>query len=240
MLTIPFLRPLYEFIYPPTCAACDSHLSETETTICAPCWTSLRDVSPADELFLEMESRLTAGGNLAGLVSAFHFEKEGTLQALIHELKYNETTSVGIALGEKLGKNIRVFLGDAAIAGVIPVPLYRARRRERGYNQSEFIAKGIRRSTGLSVFPALLKRAKNTSTQTKLNLDERQVNVSKAFELNKRFVRIVAGSSFLIVDDVITTGATIQECAHVLKEHGAANVYAASVALADHSVVGLI
>lgn len=240
LFSLPLVRSLYEFIYPPTCLSCEAHLVELDTKICGTCWSSIRQISTNDELFIEMKSRLTAGGNLAGLVSAFHFEKEGTLQALIHELKYNEMTSVGVELGKKLGENLRAFLGDVEIAAIIPVALHPGKKRERGYNQAEFITEGMRRVTNLQVFPSLLKRKKNTRTQTKLNLEERQANMSDAFELNRRFVSLVEASSFVLVDDVITTGATIQECAHVLKKHGAANVYAASVALADHAVVGLI
>ncbi|MEO8167427.1 MAG: phosphoribosyltransferase family protein [bacterium] len=187
-----------------------------------------------------MNSRLTLGGNISGLVSACHFEKEGTLQALIHQLKYSEMTGIGIELGKKLGENLRPFLGDVLLTAIIPVALHPAKKRERGYNQAEFIAQGMHKVTRIPVLPSLLKRNKNTRTQTKLNLEERQANVSEAFGIPRRHLSLIKGSSFVLVDDVITTGATIQECAQVLKSHGAKDVYAASVALADHAIVGLI
>jgi predicted amidophosphoribosyltransferase len=90
-------------------------------------------------------------------------------------------------------------------------------------------------ATGLKVFPHLLKRTRHTQTQTKLNAHERKENVADAFALNGRFDSMVSGASFLIVDDIITTGATIDECAGVLKAHGAENVFAASVAVPDHA-----
>ena len=240
LLSSPLVRSLYELVYPPVCLNCEAYFAGHGTKICSVCWSSIRSISTTDELFVEMKSRLTVGGNLSGLVSAFHFEKEGTLQLLIHELKYNEMTGVGVELGKKLGGNLRAFLGDIELAGIIPVALHPAKKRERGYNQAEFVAEGIQKVTGLPVLPSLMKRKKNTRTQTKLNLEERQENVSEAFEVNRRHLPRIKGSSFILVDDVITTGATIQECAHVLKKNGAANVYAASVALADHAVVGLI
>ncbi len=240
LLSSPLVRSLYALVYPPTCLSCEAHLDGHETKICGTCWSSIRPISITDELYVEMKNRITAGSNLSGLVSAFHFEKEGTLQALIHELKYNEMTSIGVELGKKVGGNLRAFLGDIELTAIVPVALHPAKKRERGYNQAEFIAEGMRRVSGLLVLPSLLKRKKNTRTQTKLNLEEREANMSEAFEVNGRFLSRVKGSSFVLVDDVITTGATIQECATALKKHGAANVYAASVALADHAVVGLI
>jgi len=233
--TISLLRPLYQFIYPPTCLACEAHLNDDERKICNKCWSSVRRLSRADSLYQEKLGELTSGGYISGLASVFHFEKDGTLQNVVHQLKYNGMTSIGVELGKLVGESLYPMLGDEAITGVVPVPLYPAKERERGYNQSEFIAKGVNNVTGLKVFPHLLKRTRHTKTQTKLNAQERKENVAEAFELNSHHSSLISHSSFLIVDDIITTGATIDECAKVLKEHGAEKIFAASIAVPDHA-----
>ena len=235
---LAILRPLYQFIYPPACLSCDNSLADDEHKVCQRCWSSIRRISLEDELYKEMSNRLTAGGDISGLASVFHFEKGGTLQSLIHHLKYNEMTAIGMEFGKRVGEKIMLTTGNAGIRGVIPVPLHPTKKRERGYNQSDFIAEGVRRVTGAKVFPSLLRRKKNTVTQTKLNIEERKENMTGAFIVNTHFRSAIANCSFILVDDVITTGATILECARVLKHHGAANIFAASIALADHAADG--
>lgn len=232
---ISFLRPLYEFVYPPTCLVCENHLDENERTVCSACWSTIRRLSAEDELYRDKLGELKSRGNIDGLASVVVFEKEGTLQTLVHHLKYDDMPSIGIELGQLVGAAIHPMIGEVPFAGVIPVPLHRVKERERGYNQSEFICKGIANVTGLKVFPHLLIRTRHTQTQTKLNAQERKENVAAAFALNSRCRSLVRGSPFLIVDDIITTGATIDECARVLKENGAQKVYAASVAVPDHA-----
>jgi ComF family protein len=185
-----------------------------------------------------MRDRLRASGVIDDLASAFYFEKEGTLQALIHQLKYDEMTVIGVEFGKHVAVAMARLLEKIPDADVVPVPLHSVKQRERGYNQSYYIAQGVQIVTGLSVLPHLLRRAKNTPSQTHLNRDERWANVQDAFEIARG--KMVRSSSYILIDDVITTGATIQACAHVLKEHGARRVYAASIALATYAADSVV
>ena len=232
---ISILRPLYHFIYPPACFACEKTLDDDEHRICTDCLSTMHRLSVGDALYLEKRAELTARGNISGLASVFHFEKDGTLQDLIHHLKYSEMTAIGVELGKELGNVLSPMLGAVSITGIVPVPLHPLKLRERGYNQSEYICRGIRATTGLPVVPNLLMRVRHTRTQTRLNTQERMENVAKAFELNSRFASLVPGSTFLIVDDIITTGATSNECARVLKHHGAEKIFSGSIAVPDHT-----
>lgn len=184
-----------------------------------------------------MFERLTAGESrhTSDLLSLYYFEKEGTLQSIIHQLKYDGMTTLGVELGRKLGEKLRERAA-VGIDGVIPVPLHSTKLRERGYNQSEYIARGIREVTGIPVYSSLLQRHKYTTSQTQLNATERKENVGDAFSVNKRYLVDIHGKTFLIVDDVITTGATIEACAEVLMKNGAAKAFAGSVALAEHAI----
>jgi len=125
-------------------------------------------------------------------------------------------------------------VGDEKLSmadAVAPVPLHPARRRERGYNQSELIAGHVGRVLGLVHLPDLLMRVRQTQTQTSFDADGRMRNVRDAFRLGEA-AHAVDGKRVLLIDDVITTGATIKECARTLKAGGASKVYAASAAIA--------
>ena len=237
---LPFLkstlRPLVEFIYPPTCFACETFIKNGESRVCPSCWSTIKPVTSNDLLYQEMSHRLTEGRHISHLLSLFHFEKDGTLQSILHQLKYNGSTSLGVELGRRLGEKLRIEFPDHSIDGIVPVPLHSTKLRERGYNQSEHIAKGIREMTGIPVLPSLLRRHKYTTTQTQLSATERKENVGDAFSVNKRYLLDLEGKTFLIVDDVITTGATIEACAEVLMGSGARSIVAGSVGIADHSV----
>jgi len=225
-----FLRPFYEFIFPPVCLICETPMERTGSKVCATCWNSLRSVTPADPIYQLAHERLTVHGDLDGVASLWHFEKEGTLQSIVHLLKYESMTGLGVEMGRALGEKLLTEGVAGKYDAVIPVPLHRAKYRERGYNQSDFIGEGIQEVTGLSLLQSFLHRTRFTQSQTALDAVERKTNVRGAFSLAKGVE--VRGRSFILVDDVITTGATIEACAVVLRENGAQNVFAASAALA--------
>lgn len=235
-------RPITEFIYPPTCFICESLMDGGENRVCTACWSSIRSVNQDDLLFREMHARLTSDStsHVSDLISLYHFEKDGALQSIIHQLKYDGMTSLGHELGRKLGEKLMTEFPRPAIDGIVPVPLHATKLRERGYNQSNYIAMGIRERSEVPVFTSLLQRHKYTTSQTQLSAQERKENVGDAFELNKRYLLNLTGKTFLIVDDVITTGATIEACAQALMNKGASKVIACSVALADHSAHPLL
>jgi ComF family protein len=177
-----------------------------------------------------LQQRLIEKGSVDRIFSLYYFEEQGILQPIIHSLKYNGFTSLGIELGKKVGKTIGSEIPQPHYDCVIPIPLHRSKQRERGYNQSEYIARGI--SDVLKIHSVELdgvKRVRPTGSQTHLTIDERKTNMENAFRAVEP-VRL-KGKHVLLVDDVITTGATIGECARVVKEAGAASVAVASVAL---------
>jgi len=114
---------------------------------------------------------------------------------------------------------------------IIPVPLHKVKERERGYNQSFYIAKGISENNNLIIDKTSLQRVYYTTTQTKLNLLQRKSNIKNAFLVKDN--NNIANKNILLVDDVVTTGSTINECARVLLENGAQKVYVSSIAIAD-------
>jgi ComF family protein len=190
-------------------------------------------LSPDDPLYRKTAGRLAEEGSLSGFVACFAFEKDGALQTLIHQLKYGGMTAIGVELGRVLARRIPDLLGSLDGAGIVPVPLHRARLRERGYNQSDEISRGVSGVTGFPVYRNLLRRVHNTTSQTTLSLEERRLNVAGAFVISRPALSHVRQRTFLIVDDVVTTGSTICECSKALLEACADRTIACSIALAS-------
>jgi ComF family protein len=150
---------------------------------------------------------------------------------LIHSLKYKGFRSIGRELGAKLGVEIQRREITADI--IIPVPLYRPRKRERGYNQAEVIAEGVSKQTGVQQNSKCVYRTRDTKTQTNLNIQERNANVEDAFAVEMQFKRYLSEKSAIVIDDVMTTGATMGAVCEALKSSGVKKIIAASIALAE-------
>ena len=142
---------------------------------------------------------------------------------LIYGLKYTGIYQIGLELGYLLGKQIKSNRYDI----ISPVPIHSARKRERGFNQSEAIVEGIIKVKDIHFEKSLLKRKKYTQTQTMLSAEERKRNVSKVFSINDKID--INNKRILLVDDVLTTGSTLNNCATELLKNGARRVDAAVV-----------
>ncbi len=221
-----------DFLFPPLCASCETPLDSRGSVFCSACTGSIRTLSDNDELLRGTRLRLTSGGNVSGLISAFVLDEHGPLESAIHRLKYQHSPAVGVECGVRLGERIACQVDSAERWIVIPVPLHRVKLRERGYNQAQSICDGIVAIVPFEVLPHALVRNRYTRSQTTLRRDERQDNVHGAFSVNRRFLSEVRDTSILVVDDVITTGATINACAAALRASGARHVIACSIALA--------
>ncbi|MFA8451416.1 MAG: ComF family protein [Bacteroidales bacterium] len=130
------------------------------------------------------------------------------MQSVIHDLKYRGNKQLAFEMGVLLGKKILEHNCDLPDV-IIPIPLHKKRKRQRGYNQAGIIAKGISSVIGVDVEENLLIRSNYTNTQTKKTREERKRNLRNAFSLNERLISRYNGNHFMIVDDVFTTGATI-------------------------------
>jgi len=220
-----------DFVYPPFCVSCDALLGDGAKHICWKCWHSLPRINRTHPLFRSTLVKLLDRATVSDLISVFVFEKNGAFQDLAHVLKYEGFQSIGLRLGRELGKSM--MQNGLQADALVPVPLHRAKQRERGFNQSELIARGAAAITGLPVRTDWLVRTRNTASQTQLSLEKRERNVRGAFVLSEKGRSEVEGKIVVIADDVITTGSTIVSCAEQLRLSGAARVIAASIALAE-------
>jgi ComF family protein len=226
------LYPFYDFVFSPSCFHCGGRLPWGERFLCRQCWNAIPEIASRDVLLRETRQKLASDSCIVDVVSLFRFEKEGELQSLLHELKYGGKRDVGLLIGRHLGEKIKKMVSMESVLGCVPVPLHSAKLRERGYNQSELLCQGIGDASGLPVLRSLIRRVRHTKSQTNLNATERRSNVHGAFAPVSRHRIRLDRKTVLLVDDVITTGATIRECASVLRDTGIENTVACCVAIA--------
>jgi ComF family protein len=217
-------------LFPRLCYACGTHLLRNEKIICTNCYVLIprtnyhqTNDNPLAQLFW---GRCPISG-----AGAFSFYNKGSrIRKLIHNLKYKGIKEVGFELGRIYGQALKNsgFTDDIDI--IIPVPLHPAKQRKRGFNQSDCIARGIGETTGLPVDIKSLVRVKLSDTQTKRSRYERWMNVESIFAVFDS--ETLKGKHVLLVDDVITTGSTLEACAGELLKIENVTVSVAALAVA--------
>lgn len=226
--TLQIPKDILDFIFPRICIVSGEKIPESNSNqyICDLILNSLSRISSSDEA--ELASKIEADECL----SLYAVSEECRMSQIIHTMKYNGFRSIGNVLGRLLGKELADKFNEE-VNFIVPVPIHKARLKERGFNQSYHIARGVEEITGSSLANGLIIRNRNTQTQTKLGKTERSENVSRAFEVNNKNKLSIEGSVVLVVDDVITTGATINEITRALRTCEVRKVIAASVAMAS-------
>jgi ComF family protein len=221
------LNIVVDFFLPRLCGVCKGKLSYEETVVCTKCFFELERTT---EYILksEYQNKFENSGLVSDFKAIFVFRQDSAVQNLLHSLKYDKKFLSGIFLGGLLAKTFKDEIRKWYADFIIPVPLHRLKKAERGYNQSEYIAKGLKRELKIEIFKNALKRIRFTETQTHLNYSERKLNVKNAFRVSN--TNVIENKNIILVDDVVTTGSTINECAEALKKAGAKNVYGLFVA----------
>jgi ComF family protein len=206
-------------LFPRLCYACGNHLLRNESLICTECYILI----PRTNYHLEADNpvaRLFWGRCKIEKAAAFSFyNRDSRIRRLIHNLKYKGIKDIGFELGRIYGLTLEKsgFTGDIDL--IMPVPLHPSKERARGFNQSLLICEGISEVTGLPVDAKSLGRITKTSTQTKKSRYERWKNVEGTFSVDDQ--TDISGKHILLIDDVITTGSTIESCvSELLKTEG--------------------
>jgi len=216
MLRNDLLRELAHLFFPAVCMVCNEQLVHSEECICLRCLYKL----PRTYNFKQLDNaaeHLMAGRIPFERIATFCiYVKGGMLPPLIHQLKYHHQKKVGILLGRIFGEDLRGSDFLKTIDVIVPVPLHPKREKSRGYNQAEVIARGLSESTSLPVIVGNLNRILFNPTQTKRSKTQRWENVKHIFHVEDP--NIFAHKHLLIVDDVITTGSTIEACGIALQE----------------------
>jgi ComF family protein len=229
MFTI--LKDLVALVYPDVCMVCGNSLTEREKIICIDCEhhlprTRFHD-DPENPVAVSFWGRVEISS-----ATAFLYFRRGTItQHLLHKLKYKGKKHIGRYLGELFACELVRTEFFQTIDAIIPVPLHPAKKRKRGFNQSELIARGMAKVMEAEVFERVLVRKTFSSTQTRKNRFERWKNVENIFSVEDK--KRLEGLHVMVIDDVITTGATMEACLQALSEIDGIALSAGAIAFAS-------
>lgn len=206
------LQDLLNLVFFDGCVSCGNTLAKGESQVCLTCLSQLEPTQfhlkpKENDLYFRFAGKVP----LAGASSLFYFDKKGRFEKIIHAFKYKDMPEIGNFLGEYFGETLKKSGFLDGIESILPVPLHPRKELQRGYNQSEKIAEGLQLSCKIPVHKHLLKRVRKTETQALKSKTERWSNVADAFAADQKPPKGV-----LIVDDVITTGSTIEACIRAL------------------------
>jgi len=223
------LKDLINLLYPLQCLACRKNLHENEFLICLECLFHLPKTNFHNDP-LNAVCKLFWGRAEVEMATAFlFFSKAGKVQHLIHQLKYSKKPEIGVFLGKLFGKDLLKSPKFQEIDVIVPVPLHPRKTKIRGYNQSEKIAIGLSQTMNVPVDISSFVRRTNTETQTRKNRFSRWENVKEVFAVNDE--NALKNKHILLVDDVITTGATIEGCIRKLTAIEGTRVSVVSLAI---------
>ncbi|MCU4165325.1 ComF family protein [Carboxylicivirga caseinilyticus] len=220
---------LFDLFYPQNCVSCGTHLFKNEIEVCRLCLKRLPrthfEKRPHDNV---ISALLWGRCKVEYSYALYYYRKGERVQKLLHSVKYKGNKKLGVLLGNELGKSI--LSSEQIFDVIIPVPLHQLKQRQRGYNQSEVIATGINEILNIPVNTSVLKRAVHTSTQTKKSRFERWQNVESIFNMNK--AEELRNKHILVIDDVITTGSTMEACINTLSKIDGVKISLATIACA--------
>lgn len=208
------VRSFLHLFFPHTCAGCGNDALHQQQLLCLTCISELPLTNfhryaenPVHHLF---RGRLP----LVNATSFAYFTKDSLLQHLLHEFKYKNRKDIGTWLAHRLGEALQESQHFNKPDALIPVPLFSARERQRGYNQSHILCEGLAERWQVPVLPNVVVRTSRTQSQTRKNRIERWQNMEGKFELRSH--TLIEGKHLLLVDDVLTTGATLEACGRAL------------------------
>lgn len=223
-------RYLLDLIFPPLCLACQEVLITGEPLLCTYCLATLPQVG-APLYQEEVEEKFLGNTAIVAGAALFHFTKLGPVQRMIHAMKYRHRPSSLRKLGYYYGL-LWQRISKEKLDAIVPIPLHLRRLEQRGYNQSEALALGIAKALKVPCKPHWLTRSLDTETQTKKSREERMRNVQGAFHVPVTQRCNVADKHILLVDDLVTTGATLRAAATALTASGMKELSIATLAVA--------
>lgn len=222
------LRDFLHLIFPNLCHGCQRPLVKGEDLVCTVCLYELPKTNNYENQPNEVWNKYAGRIPLEFCASYLKFGKSSSVQKLLHKLKYENKPQIGVMLGKMYAEDLKGCLSADVI---VPLPLHKRRQRVRGYNQSEVFAKGLAEGLDIMLNTTAVVRTKHTKTQTKKSREERYLNMKEVFAVKD--AEAFRGKKVLLVDDVVTTGATLTSCAEEILRAGAKAVDIVTIAAAE-------
>ncbi|MBP5197863.1 MAG: ComF family protein [Lachnospiraceae bacterium] len=226
-----FLKPI-DLLYPRRCPVCDD-AAPLGKKICPDCRDSLKIIT--SPWCMKCGKKLAAEGMYCGdcMIKDHSFAcgrslyEYKSVYGSIYRLKYENRREYAEYFGEEMWKHLKAFIKNTKAEGIVPIPLHKKRQKKRGYNQAYLLAKALSKGSKIPLYPNYLKRVKNTAPLKALSPSERQNNLKKAFIVSQNVVKL---KSIIVVDDIYTTGSTMDEAATALLESGVREVFFVTLA----------
>lgn len=226
---------LLDLVFPRRCPICDEVVGGTGQLICEGCKGAVMYVTGAVCLKCGKKLATEEEEYCYDCAKRPHYYKSGTapfeyksVSSAIYRFKYKGRQEYADFFGEELAKHLKGYLKEWKPDALIPVPIHASRRNKRGYNQAEVLARRLSEHTGIPMRTDIIKREKKTAPQKNLNVKERQNNLKKAFKIHRNDVEL---NTIVIIDDIYTTGSTIDAVALKLRKAGVANIYYAALSI---------
>lgn len=223
-----YFNNFFHLIYPHFCEGCGSDALSTNHILCASCLADLPETGFSSIEENVIEKRFYGRLKLHAATAAFYFTQQSLMQHLMHQLKYKGNKQVGIYLGKLLGEQIKTSNRFNEVDVIIPLPLNPKREFKRGYNQATMIAQGVAEALNKPIIENAVVREVFTSTQTKQDRIHRFKNMDGVFATQNKAA--INNKHILLIDDIITTGATIEACANIIIQQNCKALSVASVA----------
>ncbi|MDD5149422.1 MAG: phosphoribosyltransferase family protein [Flavobacterium sp.] len=224
------LKSIINLFFPPVCAGCHSLLLSNENVICTICRHNIpltnHHLNPENEAFKKFYGRIPVEHSSALL----YFHKKGIVQELIHNLKYKKQEEIGTALGEWYSDDLKNLPVIQSVDEIIPVPLHKRKFRERGYNQVTNFGNALSNGLNLKYNDSLLYRKVYSKTQSRKSFLNRSEGIDTLFDVS--FSEKDHNKHFLLIDDVMTTGSTLEACSHALLKIPGAKISIVCMAMA--------
>lgn len=232
MKQLQIFRDVASLVFPNLCLACEQPLSTGEKMLCLPCQLTLPKTNYHLQHHNPVEKHFWGRVHIQAATAFYHFIKQTRVQHMIHQLKYKGRTDIGIHLGKLFGYQLQEseFYKSAEI--ITSVPLHKLKLYKRGYNQSDLLCEGLSEVLHVPFVNNVLVRNTYTQTQTKKSRVERWKNVDSIFSV--LHPEKIIGKHVLLIDDVITTGSTLEACANEILRIEGTKVSIAALAHATH------
>ncbi|MFM2361385.1 MAG: hypothetical protein RLZZ316_287 [Bacteroidota bacterium] len=210
---------LMHLFFPHTCAACGTDVLNEETALCLKCLHQLPVTNFHQHANNPVEKIFWGKLSITAATSYCHFTKHSLIQSILHQAKYKNNQQAAVYMGRLLGNSLLQSQRFNTIDAIVPLPLFAARLKKRGYNQATLISQGIGLVIGKPIIDNAVTRLSATETQTHKNRVERWQNMQGRFMATN--TAVLENKHILLVDDVVTTGATLEACGHeILKITG--------------------
>lgn len=227
-----WISDLIDLIFPRHCCVCGEMLSRQEHDICLDCLYKLPKI---EQIHLDQIEKVFWGKfDIVNATSYIYYRKESPYNRLLHKMKYGNRPDIGRRLAMMAAEQLSKEGFFDGIDVIVPLPLSKKKKRQRGYNQCDYIAEGVSQATGIPVIMGCVVRTKANESQTHKTREERWKNVEGIFSLEKP--ELTEGKHILLIDDILTTGATLTNCAIAILQSCNCNISVFTLAYTNNKI----